>query len=51
MLGLQVLELSEKPVVFAIRKTRRVENVILVRGAVKRFPQLRGSLLQTAGVG
>ena len=39
----ELLELAEELVVFAVGENRRVENVVLVRRAVKRFPQLRGS--------
>ena len=46
MLGLDLLQLAEELVVLAVRQRRPVEDIVLVRSPVKRFPQLRRLGLQ-----
>jgi hypothetical protein len=40
ILCFEVLELAEELVILTVRENRRIENVVLVRRAVKRVPQL-----------
>jgi hypothetical protein len=40
MCGLEVLELTEELIVFAVGEYRRVEHVVFVRSPVKDVPQL-----------